>query len=225
MPDDDKTQKPPTIDEIVGSEAFKSAIQGAFGEFAKTLKLDKIGDSIEALGKRIETVEKAPAKPPEKPSNENKGEPDLSAIEAAVEKATAPLKRQLEEAERLRNEAEATAKRERLESAARDALTPMFGDNTPTALKVLKADGLLDFNEDGKPGWKGEKWGQPTILPLDEGIKAWAKGEGARLLPSSTEVGGGGGGGGKDRPSPNGKSVTDGAALAKALGLRPPPAA
>jgi len=117
---------------------------------------------------------------------------DANARLQAVEK-------QLVDANKAREESENARRRDQLHAAAKDALAKA---GVPTerirhAMAVLQQDGVLDFAADGSPGFKGkDKYGQPAVLPLEEGATAWIKTDDGKAFLPPTNVQGTGDGAG-----------------------------
>ena len=162
---------------------------------AASLKPDTIGAAVKAhldglkLDERIADKVKEATK--DLPKGDDKGKDDKGKEDkggkAKDDERISGLEQRLQASEKAREEAEAARRRDALESGARDALLKagVSADRVRHALAVLKTDGHLDHDKDGKPGWKGkDRFGVDTLLPLDEGAAAWVKSDdGKHYLP------------------------------------------
>ena len=175
------------IKEMIGA-AFKPETIGA----AVKSHIDglKLGETIAA-----EVAKLAPKKDDENAdAGKGKGKDDPAAARlAALEKA-------LTDEKAARAAAEEKGKVDRLHNAAREALTTagIPADRVRAAMAVLKEDGVLTFDAEGNPGWKGkDQFGSDAVLPLADAAAKWASKEGAIFAPPSG-VNGTGANGGRD---------------------------
>lgn len=185
------------ITEMIGaaltSEAHTKAIgeaaAGAVKKVVGDLKLDKVGETIDA---KIQAVTKDLKAPPDDKKGGDKKDDDATAQRLkALEDQVAERDRKLEESETAR-------KRDSIHTAARDALVKagVPADRVRHAMAVLVQDGLL-VDADGKPGWKGkDRYGVETVLSVEAGAKAWvATDDGKAFLPAHGAGGTGDGAG------------------------------
>ncbi len=167
------------------AEAAKAHVNAAIGGLKLDEKFKEIADKI---------------KPPEDPKKGDKDGKDKDG-KSGDSAEVAQLRAAIEAEKKAREEAEAGRRRDALDSAARDALIKagVPADRVRHAMAVLKADGVLDFTADGKPGWKGkDKHGVDTILPVEDGAAGWAKtDDGKHFLPPVNAQGDGSGAGNK----------------------------
>ena len=196
MPLDDADKK--FIAEAIAASIKPDTIGAAVKAHLDGLKLDeKIADKVKEATKDL-------------PKGEEKGKDDDKSKDKGGkgkdDERINGLEQRLAASEKAREEAEMARRRDALESGARDALVKagVPAERARHALAVLKADGLLDHDKDGKPGWKGkDRFGVDTLLSLEEGASAWVKSDDGKhyLPPVQTRGTGDKGGGG---PSHNG---------------------
>lgn len=184
-------------------------LKNVVGEAAKahvTAAVKPLQDRLDATEKTVkDSAEKAG-----KPADEGKGK-DAKAKDADPEtaKELAALRASLENERKAREEAENRSKAEARDAAAREALAKagVPADRLPHAMAFLGTQGVIATDKDGKPGWKGkDRFGVDTLLPLEDGAKAWASTPDGKLyLPPSGAQGtgtGAGNGGGSGQAGP-----------------------
>ena len=182
------------------SEAAKAHVTAAIGGLKLDEKLKGITDAVAAL---------KPADDPNK-GKDDKGNKDGKGEPSAE---VAQLRAAIETEKKAREEAEAGRKRDALDGAARDSLLKagVPADRIRHAMAVLKADGVLDYTADGKPGWKGkDKFGVDGVVAIEDGASAWTKtDDGKAFMPPTGAQGDGLGGGNNSRMTPGPAKLSD----------------
>lgn len=187
MPLDDADKK--IIADLIGA-AFKPETIGA----AVKSHIDglKLGETIAAEVAKLAPKKDDDADKKDGGKDGKKDDPAAARL-AAVEK-------KLAETEAARLAEVEKGKIDRLHNAAREAIASagIPADRVRAAMAVLKEDGVLTFDAEGNPGWKGkDQFGSDAVLPLADAAKKWASAEGKLFMPPSG-VNGTGGNGGRD---------------------------
>jgi len=194
MPLDDADKK--AIGEMISaalqSDATSTLVAGQVGEALKGLKLDEkvtkaVADAVAAASNSAE----------EEGDDKDKKK---SKADSALERRLAKVQEDLDNERTAREQAEAARKTDALHNAARAELAKagVPAERIPHAMAYLQVQGLLDFAEGDAPGFKGkDRYGSETVLPMSEGVSAWAKtDDGKAYLPPSGAQGDGQGNGG-----------------------------